>query len=51
MTRKKKIKVITKAIADNSFGTPMSKDEYRWLAEHIVDALERAKEDNSGEQA
>lgn len=40
MKRKKMVKVVAKVIAKHSFGTPMHKNEYRWLAEHIVDALE-----------
>lgn len=50
MSRKRKVEVITAAIAEHSFGTPMSEEEYRWLAEHIIDALKRHKAEKKSKE-
>lgn len=43
MKRKDKVELIAKTIKDNHFGLPLDKKEYKWLAEHILDALKEAK--------
>lgn len=43
MKRSKKVDVIASAIKRNLFGVPLTDEEYRWVAEHVVDALKEAK--------